>query len=384
MSLAAVSARAGFVLPPAIATRDSGLAGNVVAMPTDGPSILFHNAAGVADIDGTAMTMSVGGGYSAGRYEHALLPYDEESLATPIAPSLWVGTDRLKPWYVGAGLYGTVGTSFKFDADPSAGIPNRFLDEMSIAQLGLVAGRELAPGLRVGVEIAPSVGKMRVRTPTLLGPLAFKIEGPGISGAAGLLYDVGPRTTVGVSYRSPGIVFMSGGGRLGETRERVRLNLHVPDSVTVGVAHRATERLTLTAQARWTDYPDFEQGQMEFRRNAMLNQPFIRDARATFRYGIGLEYQILPSAQVRAGISREEWMIQPRAMTPLLYDTNDLSFGLGGGFTSGPWTVDLALGVSHIDDRVVSVREQVLLAGRYRLGVGGAGVAVTYRFAGPP
>src|SRR5207248_8805208 len=161
-------------------------------------------------------------------YTNAAIGFDTKSSEIPVAPTVWISTDRLAPWTVGAGVYGSVGVSYNFPGDPAAGIPNRLFSEFTVLQLGLVAGREIAPGLRFAVQPAPTYGKIRAHFPTPEGPVSLDIDGFGIAGSLGLIYDWTDDTAFGVAYRSPGIIYMSGPGEVGEVRDDPTLHLHLP------------------------------------------------------------------------------------------------------------------------------------------------------------
>jgi len=204
-----------------------------------------------------------------------------------------------------------------------------------------------------------------MRTPSPLGLVEFDVDGFGIAGTTGLLYDLTERTAFGFSYRSPGVVYMRGGGAVAEQHEDVAINFHTPQNVMFGLAHRLTPCLMVTAQATWTDYPNFENGVFKFDQHPQLNQRFISRARSTFRYGVGAEYAWADWLWLRAGVSREEWMIEPSAVSPLLYDTSDFMIMLGLGIVKGPWRIDSNVGYAIMDDRLVTAADQESFPGRY-------------------
>jgi long-subunit fatty acid transport protein len=371
---------ASFLQLPHIGGRDGGMSGNVVASPTDGPSVLLFNPAGVVGQPGTQVTVSLATSTMSGRYTNPQTGYDQKSSEMPFGPLLWIGSDHFAPWYVGAGLYGSVGSSFNFAAEPSAGVPEQFLAESGLVQLGLVIGREIVPGLRFGVEGGPNWGRIRTRTPSPLGAVNFDVDGFGLSGATGLLYDLTAQTTFGMSYRSPGVVYMGGDGRVGAQPEHVDINFHTPQSVIFGIGQRFTPKLLVTAQATWTDYPDFENGVFRFEHNPVLNSRFINRARSTVRYGVGLEYEMADWLWLRSGVSREEWMIDASAVSPLLYDTSDFMVMLGLGIAYGNWLIDANVGYGYMEDRLVTSADQRAFPGRYELDSSpGITVALTYR-----
>ena len=372
-------ADASVVLVPSLGGRSTGLVGNDVATPTDGPGILLTNPAGVVGQAGTRANASLLALYVSGHYTNDAIDYDAKSAEIPVAPTLWMSTDHFAPWYVGMGVYGAVGASFNFPGNPQAGIPNRFFSELTVLQLGLVAGRELAPGLRFAIQPAPTYGKIRAHYPSPFGPVSIDVEGFGIGGAAGLLYDWSDRTRLGVSYRSPGIVYFDGEGSVGGARDDPTLHLHIPQQVFFGLAHHLTPDLLIALQARWADNAQFEKGQFRFPDHPPLDVGPISAARATFRYGAAAEYALSDALWLRGGFSREEWMMEPSALSPLLYDTSDWLFSIGLGARAGHLDVDFVVGVPLIEDRVVTPDENPLFPGRYDIGGGIAGVSITYR-----
>ena len=372
---------ASSIVPPDISATDGALCGGVVAAPNDGPRMLFHNPAGVAGIDGSEGGYGVFAFPVGGRYESDG-SYDEKSNELAAAPTLWLKSDAFAPWHVGAGVYGSVGTSFNFAADPAAGFPNRFLGESSVLQFGLVVGRELAPGLRVGFQIAPSYGKIRARFPSPLGAVSFDVDGFGIGGIAGLTWEFIEGTTLGVAYRGPARVFMNGDADVGETDDEVEITLHVPQWVAFGFAHQLSPTFRLLAQTRWTDYSEFEKGEFEYDRTPELDQPFIASAKDRFRWAAGFEWDLTEQFLLRGGMGGEDWMMEESAVSPLLYDNADILVGLGiAARFLERWKVDATLGYAFADDRKVTADENPVFAGRYQLELPVvAGFLITYRF----
>lgn len=370
-------AEASFITPPNVGGHTSQLAGNTVARPEDGSSILLDNAAGVVGQRGTRVNYSLLLAFQNSRYQNPDTGYDAKSGETPFVPLLWLSTDRWDPWFVGGGIYGSVGASFNFPGNPSAGFPNRFFSELTLLQLGLVVGREIAPGLRLAVQAAPTYGRIRSHAPSQAGPVSFDVRGLGISGVVGLIYDLAPGTDVGVAWRAPGIVWMDGDGDVADVDDDVSAHLHTPMNVTFGIAHQLTERLVVMAQGRWSDYSNFEKSYVEFD-DLPVRVPIIAASRDTFRYGIGAEFAATEVLKLRAGMSREPWMIEGSAVSPLLADYTDWIYCVGAGFALGNWTIDATLGFGHYEDRVVTSGENPTFPGRYELESTIAGFSVTY------
>lgn len=363
--LAPALAAASLIQLPFIGGRDTAMVGNVVATPENGGSILLQNPAGIVGLQGSVAEASAFLFRPDVKYENAANGFKTTSSELAVAPAVFLGSGALAPWYLGAGLYGTTGASFNFPGSAAAGFPNRFLGELTVIQLGLVAGRELTPGLRVAIELSPTYGRIRAHFPSPLGPVSVDTDGLGIGGTIGFLYDVSEATTLGLAYRSPSVVYLRGDGEAGPASTDTDLNLHLPQSVAFGFAYHLTPKLTLGTQARWTDYPQLTEGTLEFSRAPALNQPLLRDTRATFRYGAALEYAANDITKLRCGVSREQWMIEEKAMSPLLLDNSDVLLGGGLGIDLHPFFVEAMLGIPVSEDRVISASENPTFAGRY-------------------
>lgn len=377
------AAEASVINTPSIGPADTMVGNLNVAEPREGESILLHNPAGIADLRGAEVRVSTFLVYNDGRYANPDTGFDAKSAEVPIAPVVWFGLEGPAGWNVGGGLYGTTGASFNFPGNPALGVPNRFFSELSVIQFGLVAGREIAPGLRVGFQVAPTYSSQKLRIGTPLGPVSFDLDGFGISGTAGLLWDVTESTTFGLGYRAPGIVYASGDADVGDLDDEVDFDFHLPMQVTWGFAHRATERLTLYAHARWTDYTEFEKSIFDFEDTDALDQSLIPKAKDRIRFGGGVAYQLTEALRVAAGATREEWMMEEESLSPLLYDTADILIGAGFQYDSGVWRFDAMLGRPITERRIVTADRNPRYPGRYETGEGGgvAALAVTYRFA---
>ncbi len=109
----------------------------------------------------------------------------------------------------------------------------------------------------------------------------------------------------------------------------------------------------------------------------MLDQKFISDARSTIRFGMGVEYAAADWLWLRSGFSREEWMMEPSALSPLLYDATDTMLGIG--VAHGRWTIDANVGYGFMEDRLVTPAEQPFFPGRYQLESTGFTIGATCR-----
>lgn len=364
LALGAPSAFASFIVAPHTAGRDGDLSGNTVASPNDAGSAQYINPAGVVSETADQTMFAVAPMNFTAHYDNGM-GYNHTSSKTPVLVNFWYGLGDWSGWKMGVAAYGSVGTAFDFSADPGNGVPSRFMGKLTVLNLGFVIGRQLTKDLRVGMQLTPRYGKQQFQAPTPLGNAEFDIDGFGIVGTLGLVYDLSDDLSLGLAYQSPGLVDMDGSGEVNGQKQGVEHNLHTPQSVTAGAAFQWTPKTNLLAQMKWTDYGQFENGDIKWDKTTALNQPFIGSARSRIRWGLGLEHEVVPNSFLRLSFSYEPWMIDRVAVRPYLFDTRD--FMLMAGYEIRYETLSLGFigGYSTSTDRTISDAENGLAPGTY-------------------
>jgi long-subunit fatty acid transport protein len=384
LSLAALAVAApawgSAIEAPHGAARDADLAGNTVAAPDDGASTLLINPAGVVSgARDQALVAALAFGFNAS-YSNGATGYDGKSARTPIALDLWYGLGEFGGWSFGAGAYGALGAAFDLPADPDIGQTSPFTGELAILNFGLVAGRQLTPNIRFGVQLSPAYGTQRVRTPSPLGTIDFKADGLGLSGIVGLVYTPTPALAFGLAYRTTGFVDMKGDGSVGGVEQDVETHFVTPQNVTGGVAYQWSDKLRLLGQLRWIRYEDFERGDLEFEETTELDQPVMAHTRNRIRWGVGAEYQLVPNSTIRAGYTEGKAMIEDDAMMPIMFDLDNRMVMLGYEIDYGAFMVGFTTGYMHLKTRRVSAEDNMMAPGRYTSDSDvSAGVRVTWK-----
>ena len=378
MSVAAFSASASLLVTPHTAARDGDLAGAASADPVDAGSASLANPAGVVgplshQIVGAIATINF-----TARYSNPDQGFDQISSETPMFLNAWYGLGEVNGWSMGLSLYGSAGTAFNFAADGLQDAP--YLGKLGLINFGFLIGRQLTPRLAVGLQIAPNLVHQSVKLPTPLGQVDFdSLRGLGIDGALGLVYQASDRLSLGLAYRSRGYSRLKGDGTVGEVKQDLELQLYTPQSVTGGLAFKGPADLTLFAQAKWSRYSDFELGSFEFEKSDMLDQPFISDARNRVRYWAALEYEGLENQTLRIGYTYEEWMIEPSAMRPTLFDTADSMLMLGYEVQHERFNLGFTYGLVSGRPRTISEAENPFFPGTYSNNIRtGFGVHLTW------
>lgn len=382
--IAAPSAWGSAIEAPHGAARDADLAGNTVAAPDDGASTLLINPAGVVGrARDEALVALLAFGFDAS-YSNGQTGYDGRSARTPIALDLWYGFGEIGGWSLGVGAYGALGAAFDLPSDPDIGQTSAFTGELAILNTGLVAGRQLTPNLRFGVQLSPAYGKQRVRTPSPLGNIDFKADGLGLSGIVGLVYTPTPAWSLGLAYRTTGFVDMKGDGSVAGVQQDVETHFVTPQNLTGGVAYQWSKQLRLMGQLRWIRYEDFERGDLEFDKTTALDQPVMAHTRDRIRWGLAMEYELVPNSMLRAGYTEGKAMIEDDAMMPIMFDLDNKMLMLGYEIDYGKFMVGFTTGYMFLKTRRIDEDENMMAPGRYTSDSEvSAGLRVTWKLDRP-
>ncbi len=399
---------------PGVAASDGLVVGNTVAYPFNAATALFHNPAqlsllpnsfstGVFNImfhpsyenrHGIFLPDSLPPSLSdqekerfRAAFEFSPAPgrsghYDSTSREFPVAPNFGYVTDRFAPFSFGIGMYGSLGFAFNHDAGPEHGIPNNFFTELVSVSLAPSLSYSLAPNLHIGAGINPTYGRLKTKSPSPLGRLDLDVRGPGIFGSIGVMYQPTDRLNLGVTYKTPGKIWMFGNARVAGSGDDATVYFNIPQNVKFGFAYRVTDRLTVVGQARWSHLSVFDETRIRFEEHTSLNQPAVGRAKDRWRTGAGLTYQLSESLMLGIGFSYEPWAIKDEALKPTLADHTDFMVGWGGQYTHGSWIFDVIGGVSHVEPRHSDVRENPAFPGRYDLSMNVFGFQMT-RLLGP-
>jgi long-subunit fatty acid transport protein len=371
-------ADASQLLAPTAGARDASLAGSTGAAPTDLMSAFFQNPAGLTLQPETQMTF--GTGFLFVREELSTdFGYHETTDNVVLAPSGGASMPIGHDLTVGFGMFGSVGSKFDFKRDPEAGVPRDFFTELAVITLAPTIAWQPREDLAIGVELNPLLGDLKNHVPIPTQSLRWRLRGPGVQATVGFLYRPHPDWQLGLTYKTPGKIYLRGTVGVGGQREDLHFDLDVAQQVAVSVAWHPHPRVTLMAFGQWTDSSAFERSVFRFQDTPALDVPLAPESQDIYRWGLGAEVRVHPQVVLRAGLARGQNALEPRSVSPLLVDWNDLIIGAGGGVDLGRWTIDLTGGVGIFDDRKINAGEARAFPGRF--GASGPVVLwqVTYR-----
>lgn len=177
----------------------------------------------------------------------------------------------------------------------------------------------------------------------------------------GLMYDISPKTTLGVAYRSEMEVEVEGTGKfkvpanaapvlssgafLPSTGLEAAITL--PQSLSVSVAHDL-DKVTLLADVTWTGWSSFKELRIDFDNPSQPDGLTTEEWENTFRYSVGADWQYSDKITLRTGVAFDETPVPNAERRTARIPGNDrtwLSFG-GTYIISPEFTVDV--GYSHL------------------------------------
>jgi long-chain fatty acid transport protein len=359
---------------------DTALSGSTVAEPKTPSAAMFSNPAALTLFDRATVDASTAFSFADTRVDaSAPSTYDEANSVSILSPGIGLALPRGDSLHLGFALYGSVGNKFDFDADPAAGVENKFFSEAGIFTFGAGLAYRFNDRLSLGAAITPLFGLSRMRY--TLGGVRFKykLTGPGIQGMLGLRWEPRPGLAVGLGVRTPGRVWMDGSMSLLGGRQDVDLELQMPTQVFAGVTKHLGERLTLSLAVRWSDTSSFGDSMIEFEETEAADSPFVPRAKDEWLVSAGVEYVCNDVLTLRLGAGHANAIVGEKGVSPLVFDTEDTRAAIGFSLNFDPWSVDFMAGHAFRGSRKIAADEALILPGRYSVGGQIAMIGISWR-----
>jgi len=177
----------------------------------------------------------------------------------------------------------------------------------------------------------------------------------------GLMYDITPKTTLGLAYRSEVDVDVKGMAKFKvpsaaapilssgafQPSGGLEASITLPQSFSVSIAHDY-EVLTVLADITWTGWSSFDELRIEYENPAQPDSVTTEDWDDTFRYSIGLDWRQSEKLTLRTGIAYDETAIPSPERRTARIPANDRTWlSFGGTYVINPaFTVDV--GYTHV------------------------------------
>jgi len=382
-----VAALAGLAAAPAGAagfgifeqgTRAMGMAGAFTAQADD-PSLLFHNAGGLAFVEqsdwqagATYFTSTEAEFQGAAPFPGPDQQAEQEPLGE-ILPHAYYVRPINDTWKFGFGLYAPFGLTTEWQ-DPDQFSGRYISTRAAIRSVDLnptIGWRTGNFGIGVGAIARVSDVELNRRLP-VVNPFTFQVQdvgdlnletdfGEGFGWNVGVLHRFNNSFSWGLSYRSKISIDYEGDARVRQistgnaqldavVATRVPFNrdlpaeasIEFPDMASLGLAFALSPNLRLETDANWTGWSTFDTTEIDFVNNDLPDAEIRSDWEDVYNYRAGLRWTASPKSEWRIGYVFDETPQPEEAVTPLLPDADRNGFTLGYGYT-GTWKIDLAL-----------------------------------------
>ena len=188
----------------------------------------------------------------------------------------------------------------------------------------------------------------------------------GIDGLAyglnmGVMYDITPKTTLGLAYRTEMDIDVKGTAKFKvpsaaapvlssgafQPSGALEASITLPQSFSVSIAHDY-EVLTVLADITWTGWSSFDELRIEYENPAQPDSVTTEDWDDTFRYSIGLDWRQSEKLTLRTGVAYDETPIpSPERRTARIPGNDRTWLSFGGTYVINPaFTVDI--GYTHL------------------------------------
>lgn len=367
------AANASQLLAPSVGTPDSAMSGATVASPRTPTAAAFSNPAGIVNLPDGAMSAAFG--LPVGHSQlHTTTPPDYDTTSDFLAYAPEGGSVFETDWGLrwGFAVYGSLGSTFDSDADPSVGVDHDFQSSAAITNVAFMLAYPVTDRLSVGLSVAVLYGQLHLRY--FQGKqFAYTVRGPGVQATVGLRYQLTDAVSLGAGFRLPGMVWADGDDRVSPgDKQHVELNLDMPAQIFIGVNADATDRLHLGLTGRWTDASTFSDSNFRFSQTSAADVPYIQSASDEWRIAAGTDYELLESLNVSLGFSYADEIVPDTWISPLLIDSAEWKISGGTGWqlpgSWSDWTLDFTVGYSPTGRRNVSDAEAAIFPGRYTIG----------------
>ena len=195
------------------------------------------------------------------------------------------------------------------------------------------------------------------------------LEGDNLNGIDGLtyglnmgvMYDITPKTTLGLAYRTEMDVDVKGTAKFKvpsaaapilssgafQPSGALEASITLPQSFSVSIAHDY-EVLTVLADITWTGWSSFDELRIEYENPAQPDSVTTEDWDDTFRYSIGLDWRQSEKLTLRTGVAYDETPIpSPERRTARIPGNDRTWLSFGGTYVINPaFTVDI--GYTHL------------------------------------
>ena len=222
-----------------------------------------------------------------------------------------------------------------------------------------------------------------------LGSIGADATGTGYGYNFGVLWKPLNTVSFGAAYRSEIKLELEGDANFLKTgaawpgQQTIKTtgatDITLPDELTLGVAWKPIDALTLEFDATRTGWSSYNKLEIEFGAEmaAFNNKPDAKDWKDVWAYRFGTQYAVTPKMDLRAGYAYDNSPAPDSTVGPELPDADRHNFSIGSGLHNEYGAVDLAYMWVHWVDRNVANAKEV---GTFKSDAHLFAISVTHKF----
>ncbi|WP_413495961.1 OmpP1/FadL family transporter [Morganella psychrotolerans] len=320
------------------------------AAKAQGPSTIAGNPAGMALLDGTQIQLSAGvvsgdmtikldnGGVSGGN------PVQTAPLGT-----LYVTHALDERWSAGIGLFGSHGLGLNYEPEWEG---SRYV------QYGNITGIVMAPSLAlrinpqwsVGMSLIASQGKIEMKSTPLpnmssAARLDFSANDWAYAASLGVIYEKDENTRIGLNYVSESEWRLKGNLFPGaDIPQESQINIVMPQSLTLSGYHQLNEQWVLLGSINWQQWSRFGEMDISHPKFSTTKNLGYQD---TWHASIGTQFSVSDKLRISTGIAYDSSPVNDVNRTVNIPVGKAWRFGLGGDYQIVPSTT-IELGYTFV------------------------------------
>ena len=377
--------------------------GGAFAATADNPTAIYHNPAGITQLDGTQFSLSV----NALTFESTVDPATpgadfDTKFEWQVIPDVfvtWKGKDQ--PLALGLGFYAPFGFALEYPEDSVV---------RNIAKKGRiqfftanpVVAYQVTPELSVAAGMTINYSRAKLsRGLGVTGGDDFSLEGDGYGAGvtAGLLWQPAKQHSFGIQYFGPVDIRYHGHARVRipsftlpvevlpgvvipvdvprtENEEDADIQIEFPQTIAAGYSFRPADDWNFEFNVEWTDWDRLNVETIHLSEN--LDQPLVFNYESSFLYEFGVTKKFKDGWSLSAGYIYSENSVPNESFNPIVPDGNRHVMSVGVGRRYDHWNWYLAYQYAYGPHRTID--QQTFADGTYRAESHSVSFTLGYNF----
>ncbi len=360
---------------PTVGTLGLGQSGARIAQVDDATAIQ-HNPANLAGLTSPQLAYEqsivyVRSDFTApgGASTHTVNPWK----LLPNLFAAWPLSDQ--KWAFGLGVTTPYGLSTEWDPNGLFRYSAPHFAELMTVNFNPTVAARLTETLSFGAGVDVMWSQLTLKQFIPLGPgtdgeAQLKGNGTGVSGNAGLTWQIAPRHRLAATIRLPMDIDYGGKATLGPARGSFSSAISYPMIIGVGYGYQLTDTVNVGADFEWLQFSNFQN--LPLRIGAPLNafsQTVPEAWRDTYTAGVGGSWQFAPGWVARLSYQFFETPVPDQTFSPTIPDANQQVITMGLAYQSGHHALGLSYGADFYNRRHISTDQMPAFNGTYEFTV---------------